>query len=56
MENYLKISELAKLMKVSVHQLRYFEKKGYFHLLILTITVTECMESMKYMSFHKYYS
>ncbi len=30
MENYLKISELAKLMKVSVHQLRYFEKKGIF--------------------------
>lgn len=30
MENYLKISELAKLMEVSVHQLRYFEKKGVF--------------------------
>ncbi len=30
MENYIKISELAKIMKVSVHQLRYFEKKGIF--------------------------
>jgi len=32
MENYIKISELAKIMKVSVHQLRYFEKKGIFSL------------------------
>lgn len=30
MGNYIKISELAKIMKISVHQLRYFEKKGIF--------------------------
>jgi len=28
MERYIKISELSKLMNVSVHQIRYFEDKG----------------------------
>ncbi|MFF2889352.1 MerR family transcriptional regulator [Paenibacillus sp. NPDC057967] len=31
MKNELTISELAKLMGVSVHQIRYFEEKGVLH-------------------------